>query len=37
MARAELPKPEQVSASSKPPLDTFTENIGFTMAGVEEQ
>jgi uncharacterized peroxidase-related enzyme len=30
MARTALPKPEQVPADSKPTLDTFTRNIGFT-------
>ncbi|WP_198140891.1 DJ-1/PfpI family protein [Nitrosospira sp. NpAV] len=28
--RTSLPKPEQVPADSKPTLDTFTKNIGFT-------
>jgi uncharacterized peroxidase-related enzyme len=30
MARTVAPKPEQVPAESKPTLDTFTRNIGFT-------
>ena len=30
MPRCETPKPEQVPADSKPTLDTFTKNIGFT-------
>ena len=30
MPRATLPTPEQVPAASKPTLDMFTKNIGFT-------
>lgn len=30
MARIALPTPDQVPAASKPTLDTFTRNIGFT-------
>ena len=30
MARSTLPAPEQVPAASKPTLDMFTKNIGFT-------
>ena len=30
MTRTALPKPEQVPADSKPTLDMFTKNIGFT-------
>src|SRR5882724_5168102 len=30
MPRTALPKPEQAPADSKPTLDTFTRNIGFT-------
>jgi hypothetical protein len=30
MPRTALPKPEQVPADSKPTLDMFTKNIGFT-------
>src|SRR5437660_9590490 len=30
MTRTALPKPEQVPADSKPTLDAFTKNIGFT-------
>jgi hypothetical protein len=30
MPRSEAVKPEQVPADSKPTLDTFTKNIGFT-------
>ena len=30
MPRTALPKPEQVPADSKPTLDAFTKNIGFT-------
>src|SRR3546814_19691776 len=30
MARTAAPNPEQVPADSKPTLDTFTKNIGFT-------
>ncbi len=30
MPRSAAPKPEQVPADSKPTLDTFTKNIGFT-------
>jgi hypothetical protein len=30
MARTAVLKPDQVPADSKPTLDTFTRNIGFT-------
>ena len=30
MFRIPAPKPEQVPADSKPTLDAFTKNIGFT-------
>ena len=30
MPRTAAPKPEQVPADSKPTLDAFTKNIGFT-------